>query len=67
MTKKINKPERAILNDVFVTVTSQICKCGSDPSNFKNLRPFSNLSYISKVIESAVADQIQLHLAKNNL
>ena len=32
-----------------------------------NLRPVSNLSYISKLTESAVADQIQLHLAKNNL
>ena len=37
------------------------------PSNFKNLRPVSNLSYISKLTESTVADQIQLNLAKNNL
>ena len=44
-------------------------KCGSDSSNFKNLRAVSNLhvSYISKLTESAVADQIQSHLAKNNL
>ena len=48
-------------------VTPSLKKCGSDPSNFKNLRPVSNLSYISKLTESAVADQIQLHLAKNNL
>ena len=48
-------------------VTPLLKKCGSDPSNFKNLRPVSNLSYISKLTESAVADQIQLHLAKNNL
>ena len=35
--------------------------------DFKKLRPVSNLSYISKLTESAVADQIQSHLAKNNL
>ena len=34
---------------------------------FKNLRPVSNLSCISKFTESAVADQTQSHLAKNNL
>ena len=37
-------------------------KCGSDSSNFKKLRPVSNLSYISNLTESAVADQIQSHL-----
>ena len=44
-----------------------IKNCGSDSSNFKNLRPVSNLSYISKLTESAVADMIQSHLAENNL
>ena len=48
-------------------VTPLLKKCGSDSSNFKNLRPVSNLSYISMLTESAVADQIQSHLAKNNL
>ena len=48
-------------------VTPLLKKCGSDSSNFKNLRPVSNLSYISKLTESAVADQIQSHLATNNL
>ena len=50
-------------------VTPLLKKCGSDSSNFKNLRPVSNLSYISKLKESqsAFADQIQSHLAKNNL
>ena len=48
-------------------VTTLLKKCGSDPSNFKNLHPVSNLSYISKLTESAVAVQIQLHLDKNNL
>ena len=48
-------------------MTPLLKKCGSDSSNFKNLRPVSNLSYISKLTESAVADTIQSHLAKNNL
>ena len=48
-------------------VTPLLKKCGSDSSNCKNLRPVSNLSYISKPTESAVADQIQSHVAKNNL
>ena len=42
-------------------------KCKSDSSKFKNLLPASNLSHISKFTESVVADQIQSHLAKNNL
>ena len=48
-------------------VTPLLKKCGSGSSNFKNLRSVNNLSYISKLTESAVADQIQSHLAKNNL
>ena len=44
-----------------------IKNCGSDSSNFKNFRPVSNLSYISKLTESAVADMIQSHLAENNI
>ena len=48
-------------------VTPLLKKCGSDSSNFKNFRPVSNLSYISKLTESAVADMIQSHLAENNL
>ena len=48
-------------------VTPLLKKFGSDSSNFKNQPPVSNLSYVSKLTESAVADQIQSHLAKNNL
>ena len=48
-------------------MTPLLKKCASDSSNFKNLRPVSNLSYISKLTESAVADTIQSHLDKNNL
>ena len=46
-------------------VTPLLKKCGSDPS--KNLHPVSYVSYISKLTESAAADQIQLHLTNNNL
>ena len=42
-------------------------KYKSDSSKFKNLRPASNLSHISKLTDNVVADQIQSHLAKNNL
>ena len=44
-----------------ILVTPLLKKCGSDSSNFKNPCPVSNLSYISKLTESAVADQIQSH------
>ena len=38
-----------------------------DPSDYKNYRPVSNLGFISKVIERAVADQIKSYLCANNL
>lgn len=38
-----------------------------DSTNFKNLHPVSNLFYISKLRETAVADQIQSPWAENNL
>ena len=38
-----------------------------DPDNLKNYRPVSNLSFISKVLEKIVANQINNHLAKNQL
>lgn len=34
---------------------------------FKNFRPVSNLSFVSKLIEKAVFDQIRGHLVCNNL
>ena len=48
-------------------VPHSLMKYVFDSTNFKNLRPVSNLSYISKLRETAVADQIQSHLAENNL
>ena len=34
---------------------------------FKNFRPLSNLSFVSKLIERAVFNQIHGHLVSNNL
>ena len=41
-------------------------KDGSEPI-FKNYRPVSNLQFISKLTESAVAKQLQHHINMNNL
>jgi len=38
-----------------------------DPSEYKSYRPVSNLGFVSKVIERAVADQIKSYLCANNL
>ena len=42
-------------------------KPGSDPNNFNNLRPISNLSFISKILEKIVASQLHSHLSQNSL
>ena len=47
-------------------VTPTLKKCGSDLA-FKNVRPISNLQFVSKLDERAIADQLQSHLVKNNL
>ena len=41
-------------------------KCGLD-CKFNNLRPVSNLSFISKLTESAAANQLQSHMSANSL
>ena len=48
-------------------VTPLLKKPGSDPNIFNNLRPISNLPFISKILEKVVASQIQAHLSNNNL
>lgn len=42
-------------------------KPGADPNNFDNLRPISNLPFISKILEKVVAAQLHLHLNDHNL
>lgn len=48
-------------------VTPILKKPGSDPNIFNNLRPISNLPFLSKILEKAVASQIHAHLSNNNL
>uniref|UniRef100_A0A8C6P636 Reverse transcriptase domain-containing protein n=1 Tax=Nothobranchius furzeri TaxID=105023 RepID=A0A8C6P636_NOTFU len=49
------------------SVTPILKKPGSDPNNFNNLQPISNLPFISKILEKVVASQLISHLKHNNL
>ena len=42
-------------------------KKGTNKDELKNYRPVSNLHFISKVIEKAVASQLETHLVRNEL
>ena len=44
-----------------------IKKQGLDPEIMKNYRPVANLSFISKIIEKAIASQIHDHLINNDI
>ena len=48
-------------------VTPLLKKAGLDKNIPKNYRPVSNLSYISKLIEKAVAKQINEHIAHEGI
>uniref|UniRef100_A0A8C5I5Y3 Reverse transcriptase domain-containing protein n=1 Tax=Gouania willdenowi TaxID=441366 RepID=A0A8C5I5Y3_GOUWI len=48
-------------------VTPILKKPGLDPTNFNNLRPISNLPFISKILEKSVAAQLHNHLITNNI
>ena len=48
-------------------VTPLLKKAGLDINILKNYRPVSNLSYIAKVIEKAVARQINEHIAPEGI
>ncbi|XP_029924039.1 uncharacterized protein LOC115371064 [Myripristis murdjan] len=48
-------------------VTPILKKPGADPNNLSNLRPISNLPFLSKILEKTVASQIHSHLSHNNL
>ena len=48
-------------------VTPLLKKPGLDPDIFNNLRPISNLPFLAKILEKAVASQLQAHLTNNNL
>ena len=44
-----------------------IKKSGLDPETLSNYRPVSNLPFLSKILEKAVAEQLVAHLDANNL
>uniref|UniRef100_A0A3B3DXI4 Reverse transcriptase domain-containing protein n=1 Tax=Oryzias melastigma TaxID=30732 RepID=A0A3B3DXI4_ORYME len=58
-----------LVPDDFKTavITPILKKPGSDPNNFNNLRPISNLPFISKILEKIVAQQLHSHLTHNSL
>ncbi len=49
------------------SVTPIIKKHGSDPKDFNNYHPISNLPFTAKIIERTVTTQLQDHLQNNNL
>lgn len=51
----------------IAAVTSLFKKPGADTNNIGNFRPISNLPFISKILEKAVAAQINAHLSNINL
>ena len=48
-------------------VTPILKKPGADPNNYENLRPISNLPFISKILKKIVATQLHDHLSLNSL
>ena len=48
-------------------VTPLLKKPTLDPSDVKNYRPVSLLSFLSKTLERVVSNQLSLHLSQNNL
>jgi len=48
-------------------VTPRLKKSGLDPTDIANLRPVSNLTFMSKVIERAAASQLNTYLSENGL
>ena len=70
MTSVINDSlESGIMPKCFkhALISPLIKKPTLNPNELKNYRPVSNLPFVSKLIEKAVAAQINEHLIKNNL
>ena len=55
------------LSQRHAIVTPRLKKPGSDASDVKNYRPISNLSFMSKVVERLVCQQLVRFLEKHNL
>ena len=48
-------------------VTPAVKKPGLDPDEPQSYRPISNLTFVSKVIERIVAEQMRAHLSEGDL
>ena len=48
-------------------VTPRLKRSGLDPSDIANFRPVSNLTFMSKVVERAAANQLNVYLSANGL
>ena len=57
----------ASLPQKAAVITPVLKKFDADPDELRNYRPISNLTFISKVIERIVADQIRRHLENFHL
>ena len=51
----------------LVSPPSFFVKKGLDSEILRNYRPVANLSFISRIIEKAIATQIHDHLTNNNI
>ena len=58
---------RLPLSQRHAAVTSLLKKTGQDGSDMSNYRPVSNLSFMSKVVERVVAEQLNEYLLTNDL
>ena len=70
VTKLVNSSlETGIFPDNFkkANIIPLLKKEGLDPESFKNYRPVSNLSFMSKIVEQVVAARLKNHLDTNSL
>ncbi|XP_076841983.1 uncharacterized protein LOC143486075 [Brachyhypopomus gauderio] len=51
----------------LAAITPLLKKPGIGPEDLNNYRPISNLTFLSKLLERAVANQLKIHLLSNNL
>ena len=52
---------------IFPIVTPLLKKPTLDCTSFKNLRPVSNIAFMSKVIEKVIAFQLHSHMTRHNM
>ena len=57
----------ALYRPPSASVIAILKKVGLDPDDLHNYRPISNLSFLSKILERAVAAQLQQHMSNHEL